>query len=183
MFLFLLYVLLVCCCEFGCGQTKYGSVVEGLLVSCLFTSVHLTAAPVKSSCLQSSWTSLCSGKDSHIYRRCYYVPVRREAILATGICLISSTVSWGRDYHPSLEKENETQRHWISHSRLHSEKVRESHFKPKTKVDSKVSFLSTVLCSNEKIHPIKKRKSGVPFDSPWQSHIFKTWGLLTQMNF
>ena len=62
MFLFLLYVLLVCCCEFGCGQTKYGSVVEGLLVSCLFTSVHLTAAPVKSSCLRVPEPHCVQGK-------------------------------------------------------------------------------------------------------------------------
>lgn len=43
MFLCLSRVFFVCCSELGCGELKYGPVVEGFLVSCLLTSFHFTA--------------------------------------------------------------------------------------------------------------------------------------------
>lgn len=41
-FLCLLRVFFACCSVLGCGELKYGPVVEGFLVSCLLTSFHFT---------------------------------------------------------------------------------------------------------------------------------------------
>lgn len=61
----------------GVVRPNTGLLLRVCWLSCLFTSVHLTAALTKPSFLQSSSNSLLSRKDTHVYRRCYYVPARK----------------------------------------------------------------------------------------------------------
>lgn len=118
--------------------------------------LHFTSPqPYQALLLRSSWASLCSEKDTHVGWRPYYVPPRGQGLSET--CFILSTVLWGTDNSPSLGEKNKTPRPKISHSRSGSEWIRKSF--QTTQVNSKVSFLSTVLRSNEKIHLIKKKKS------------------------